>query len=78
MHNKNMKVKVHSPNGDTDFLDIVASVLQGDTLDPYLFIILPRLHTSNVDRSNEKKWLVGWVLWHINPYRLFNSKSILT
>ena len=26
-------------NGDTDFLDIVADVLQGDTLAPYLLII---------------------------------------
>ena len=36
---KNTKVKVHSPDGDTDFFDIVAGVLQGDTLAPYLFII---------------------------------------
>ena len=36
---KNTKVKVHSPNGDTDFFDIAAGVLQGDTLAPYLFII---------------------------------------
>ena len=36
---RNTKVKVHSPNGDTDYLDIVAGVLQGDTLAPYLFII---------------------------------------
>ena len=21
-------------------------------------------------------WLVGWVLWHINLFRLFNAKSI--
>ena len=21
-------------------------------------------------------WLVGWNLWHINPCRLFNAKSI--
>ena len=33
-----MKVKVCSPDGDTDFFDIVAGVLQGDTLAPYLFI----------------------------------------
>ena len=26
-------------DGDTDFFDIVASVLLGNTLDPYLFII---------------------------------------
>ena len=36
-----MKVKVRSPDGDTDFFDIVACVLQGDTLAPYLFIIRP-------------------------------------
>ena len=36
---KNMKVKVHSLDGDTDYFDIVAGMLQGDTLAPYLFII---------------------------------------
>ena len=36
---KNMKVKVPSPDGDTDCFDIVAGVLQGDTLLPYLFMI---------------------------------------
>ena len=33
------RVKVRSPNGVTDYFDIVAGVLQGDTLTPYLFII---------------------------------------
>ena len=36
---RNTKVKVRSPDGDTDYFDIVAGVLQGDTLAPYLFII---------------------------------------
>ena len=36
---KNTKVKVHSPDGDTDYFDIAAGVLQGDTLASYLFII---------------------------------------
>ena len=36
---KNTKVKVHSPDGDTDYFDIVAGVLQGNTLAPYMFII---------------------------------------
>ena len=36
---RNTKVKVHSPDGDTEYFNIVASVLQGDTLAPYLFII---------------------------------------
>ena len=39
MLNKNTKVKVRSLDGDTDFFYIVAGVLQGDTLAPYLFII---------------------------------------
>ena len=36
---KNTKVKVRSPEGDTDYFDIVAGLLQGDTLAPYLFIV---------------------------------------
>ena len=39
MLNKNTKVKVCSPDGDTDFFDIVVGVLQGDILAPYLFLI---------------------------------------
>ena len=33
------KLKVRSPDGDTEYFDIVAGVLQGNTLAPYLFII---------------------------------------
>ena len=36
---KNTEIKVCSPVGDTDYFDIVAGVLQGDTSIPYLFII---------------------------------------
>ena len=36
---KNTKVKVCSLDGNTDYFDIVAGVLHGDTLAPYLFII---------------------------------------
>ena len=36
---RNTKVKVRSPDGDTEYFDIVAGVLQGNTLAPYLFII---------------------------------------
>ena len=36
---RNTKVKAGSPDGDTDYFNIVAEVLQGDTLAPYLFII---------------------------------------
>ena len=36
---RNTKVKVRSPDGDMEYFDIVAGVLQVDTLAPYLFII---------------------------------------
>ena len=36
---KNSKVKARSMDRDTDYFDIVAGALQGDTLAPYLFII---------------------------------------
>ena len=36
---RNTKIKFRSPDGDTDYFDIVASVLQGTTWTPYLFII---------------------------------------
>ena len=53
---KSTKVMVKSPNGNTDFFDIVTGVLLGDILVPYLFIILPRLYTMNINRYNEGKW----------------------
>ena len=36
---RNTNVKVRSPDGDTEYFDIVADVLKGDTLTSYLFII---------------------------------------
>ena len=36
---KNTKVKVSSPDGDTEYFDIEARVLRGGMLAPYLFII---------------------------------------
>ena len=37
--NRKSKVKVRSRDGDTDYFDIVAGVVQVDTLVPYLFIV---------------------------------------
>ena len=52
---KNMKVKVCLPDGDTDYFDIVAGVLQGDTLAPYLFIIcLDDVLRTSIDLMKEK------------------------
>ena len=39
---RNTKVKVRSPDGDTEYFDIVAGVLQGDTLAPYLLGVSSR------------------------------------
>ena len=51
---KYTKVKVRSPNGDTDYFDIVAGVLQGDTLAPYLFIIcLDYTLRTSIDKMKE-------------------------
>ena len=50
----NTKVKVRSPDGDTEYFDIVAGVLQGDTLPPYLFIIcLDYVLRTSIDKIRE-------------------------
>ena len=48
---RNTKVKVRSPDGDTEYFDIVAGVLPGDTLAPYLFIICLDFV------QNQREWL---------------------
>ena len=51
---RNTKVKVCSPDGDTVYFDIVAGVLQGDTLAPYLFIIcLDNVLRTSIDKIKE-------------------------
>ena len=51
---RNAKVKVCSPDGDTAYFDIVADVLQGDTLAPYLFIIcLDNVLRTSIDKIKE-------------------------
>ena len=51
---RNTKVKVRSPDGDTEYFDIVAGVLQGDTLAPYLFIIcLDYVLITSIDKIKE-------------------------
>ena len=54
MFYNNLKVEVHSQDGDTDFFDIVTGVLQGNTLAPYqLIICLDYILQMLID---EKKW----------------------
>ena len=51
---RNSKVKVRSPDGDTEYFDIVAGVLQGDTLASYLFIIcLDYVLRTSIDKIRE-------------------------
>ena len=45
-------MKVRSPDGDTEYFDIVAGVLQGDTLAPYLICLDDVLRTS-IDKIRE-------------------------
>ena len=53
----NTKVKVHSPDGETDYFEIVAGVLQGDTLAPCLFIIcLDYLLRTSIDKIKENSF----------------------
>ena len=51
---RNTIVKVRSPNGDTDYFNIVAGVLQGDTLAPYFFnICLDYVLRISIDKIKE-------------------------
>ena len=53
-NNRNTKVKARSPDGDTDYFDIVACVLQGDTLASYRFIIcLDYMLRTSIDQIKE-------------------------
>ena len=54
---RNTKVKVRSPDGDTDYFDIIAGVLHGDTLAPYLFIIcLDYVLRTSIDKIKENSF----------------------
>ena len=51
---RNTKVKVRTPDGETDYFDIVAGVLLGDTLAPYLFTIcLDYVLRTSIDKMKE-------------------------
>ena len=51
---RNTKVKVRSPDGDREYFDIVAGVLQGDSLAPYLFILcLDYVLRTSIDKIRE-------------------------
>ena len=52
---RNTNVKVRSPDGDTNYFDIVAGALQRDTLAPYLFIIcLDYVLRTSIDKIKKR------------------------
>ena len=54
---KNMKVKVRSPDGETDYFNIVAGVLQVDTLATCLFIIcLDYVLWTSIDKMKDNSF----------------------
>ena len=51
---RNTKVKVRSPDGDTEYFDIVTGVLHRDMLAPYLIIIcLDYVLRTSIDKIRE-------------------------
>lgn len=56
---ENTTAKVRSPDGDTEFFKVLAGVLQGDTIAPYLFIIcLDYILRTSIDRQNNQGFLL--------------------
>ena len=54
---RNTNVKVCSSDGDTEYFDILAGVLQGDTLAPYLFIIcLDYVLRPSIDKNERQRF----------------------
>ena len=54
MRYKNTKVKVRFPDRHTDYFNIVAGVLQGDTLAPYQYIIcLDYVLKTSIDKMKD-------------------------
>ena len=54
---RNAKVKFRSPDGDADYFDIVAGVLRGNTVAPYLFIIcLDYVLRTSIDKIKENSF----------------------
>ncbi len=51
---RNTKVKVRSPDGDTDYFDIVAGALQGDTLAPYVEHLLIKIKENGFMLTKKK------------------------
>ena len=66
---RNTKVKVRSPDGDTEYFDIVAGVLLGDILARYLFIIsLDYVLRTSIDKIRENGFELTKIYIYIYIY----------
>ena len=59
---ENTRARVITPDGETDFFEIIAGVLQGDTLAPYLFAIVLDyvMRRALDDREEELGFHLQW------------------
>ena len=55
MYENTKLARVVSPDGETDLFDILAGVLQGNSLAPYLFVISLTMHSEKAIEGKEKK-----------------------
>ena len=73
---RNTKVKVRSPDGDTDYFDIVAGVLQGDTLATYLFIIcLDYVLRTSIDKMKNIGFKLTRKEAEDTPYKQLRTRT---
>ena len=70
---RNIKAKVKSPDGDTDYFEILAGVMQGDTLAPFLFVIVLDYAMRQAIEGKEEE--LGLTL-HQRQSRRIPAKSI--
>ena len=55
---ENTRARVITPDGETKFIQIIAGVLQGDTLSPYLFVIvLDYVIRKNIPSKRGITWI---------------------
>ena len=73
---KNAKVKLHYPDGDIDYFDIVADVQQVDTLTPYvLFICLDYVLRTSIGLNERKRFQMQWKETEHTPHKLLRKRT---
>ena len=70
---KNTRAFVRYADGDKEFFDIIAGVLQGDTLAPYLFIIVLDYVLRNLDQNKNLGFILGKQLSRRHPAEMLTD-----